>query len=385
MGRRPLRSAVLVVASLVMAAAHDVPYVSGACEEAVQLVKRAPLRTAIATLWIDEPGGDRRLLLPRTFRRAAMSKISAFLCAVRAVTQMPVLVGTSNTDFGTQERICDASRRVGVLNLTAADTKAVFKPVYSVEEASKRKMWFNLTTNQAPQARTDGWKTRYKFVLFNATRWADQFVYLDLDVVLLADPHRIAKRWERFPLVSAFECSHRGYIGMHGSAIVFRTNARVSLALFEKSRTHDYMVYTNGDQDVMDAFWCPSISALPDTRRYAGCEVKRRLDKRFELIYDGPTKPVFLSDPTMRGLAGVPHIHDSYVKREKCADVAKQIGVSRAACDCLRSSTPSAKVAARRRLNAAFGACLPFVDEVYPGLTKPEYFAEERHVLQTAR
>ncbi|KAH8047451.1 GDSL-like Lipase/Acylhydrolase [Aureococcus anophagefferens] len=317
--------------------------------ESVQLVKRAPLRVAIATLWIDEPADDGRRLLPRAFRRAALARISAFLCAVRAATEMPVLVGTSNADVEAQRRICDPSRRVGVLNLTAVDTKAVFRPVYAVDEASTRKMWFNLTTNQAPQARTDGWKTRYKFILFNCTRWADQFVYLDLDVVLLADPHRVAKRWAR--------------------VIVFRTDAAVSRALFSKSLTHDYLVYTNGDQDIMDAYWCPSISALPDTRRYAGCEIKARLDTSFALTYDGPAAPVFLSDPTMTGPAGVPHIHDAYAKRETCADYAVEIGVSRAPCQCLRSSAPS--VAARRRLDAAFGYCLPFVREAYPGLTKP--------------
>ncbi|KAK7250259.1 GDSL-like lipase/acylhydrolase [Aureococcus anophagefferens] len=334
------RVAALVLARLVTATAHDVPYVSGACEASVQLVKRAPLRVAIATLWIDEPADDGRRLLPRAFRRAALARISAFLCAVRAATEMPVLVGTSNADVEAQRRICDPARRVGVLNLTAVDTKAVFRPVYAVDEASTRKMWFNLTTNQAPQARTDGWKTRYKFILFNCTRWADQFVYLDLDVVLLADPHRVAKRWARFPLVSAFECAHRGYVGMHGSVIVFRTDAAVSRALFSKSLTHDYLVYTNGDQDIMDAYWCPSISALPDTRRYAGCEIKARLDTSFALTYDGPAAPVFLSDPTMTGPAGVPHIHDAYVKRETCADYAVEIGVSRAPCQCLRSSAP---------------------------------------------
>ena len=377
------RVVALLLARLVTATAHDVPYVSGACEQSVQLVKRAPLRVAIATLWIDEPADDGRRLLPRAFRRAALARISAFLCAVRAATEMPVLVGTSNADVEAQRRICDPARRVGVLNLTAVDTKAVFRPVYAVDEASTRKMWFNLTTNQAPQARTDGWKTRYKFILFNCTRWADQFVYLDLDVVLLADPHRVAKRWERFPLVSAFECAHRGYVGMHGSVIVFRTDATVSRALFEKSLTHDYLVYTNGDQDIMDAYWCPSISALPDTRRYAGCEIKARLDTSFALTYAGPAAPVFLSDPTMTGPAGVPHIHDAYAKRETCADYAVEIGVSRAPCQCLRSSAPS--VAARRRLDAAFGYCLPFVREAYPGLTKPAYFAEERHVLKLGR
>ena len=82
----------------------------------MRLVKRAPPRVAIATLWVDEPANDGRRLLPRAFRRAALEHL---LRAVRAATEMPALVGASNADSEAQRRICDPSRRVGVLNSTA--------------------------------------------------------------------------------------------------------------------------------------------------------------------------------------------------------------------------------------------------------------------------
>lgn len=380
----------LAVALAAVAAAHDIPYASDACPSALQLVRKRPLKTAIATLWIEEaPKAPHRALLPRSFREAALARLDAFLCAVRAVTDLPVIAGTAHVDAAGQAAICDAPRRVGALNLTAVDTRTVFRPVYDPAAARREKMWFNLSTNRAPQARTDGWKTRYKFVLFNCTRWAAQFVYLDLDVVLLADPTRAAARWARPPLVAAFECSYRGYIGMHGSVIVFRTDGAASAALFAKSAAHDYLVFTNGDQDIQDAYWCPHITALPATSARSACATKARLDAPFRWRYAGETAPVFLSGPAMTGRDGVPHIHDAYVRRGRCADVARKAGVAATACACLRPDRESfrrRRVAAEpgRRLSV-YGRCHAFAAAAAPDLSAADYRARERGLFQGRR
>lgn len=383
--------AVVALLALSKICAQLPPYVSESCESSLQLVRKRRMETAIATLWIEEPIKPHRRLLPRAFRNAALERLEAFLCAVRAVSSLPVLVGVANVDAGGQASICDPARDVGVLNLTAVDTRAVFRPVYDVEEATREKMWFNLTTpdgvaNHEPQRRTDGWKTRFKFALFNCTRWAAQIVYLDLDVVLLADPAPAARRWARKPLVSAYECSYRSYVGMHASVFVFNTDAGISQQLFAKSLEHDYLVYTNGDQDVMEAFWCSYVTALPGTAGRSPCAVKARHDAPFKRTFQGAVQPVFISGATMTGADGIAHIHDAYVRRGRCVEVAARAGVSAGACACLRPDKDRRALVSedRRRRLSVYGQCRQFANEAAPGLSKEAYLSRERDALYGA-
>ncbi|KAJ1459014.1 hypothetical protein M885DRAFT_435802, partial [Pelagophyceae sp. CCMP2097] len=272
------------------ASAHDLPYVSPECPRSARLLRAGPVKTAIITLWIEEQPHD-RLLLPRDFRISAQARLSAFACAVRAVTDQPAFAALANVSPAFQRAACDA--KLHVLDVSDFDTKPFWLPV-TPEKALREKMWFNHTTNDPPQARTDGWKTRYKFLLFNLTRIAHQFVYLDLDVVLLADPMPFAKTHSARPLVSAFECGKRGYVGMHASVMLFRPDAEVFRQLFQKSKTHDYLANTNGDQDIQESFWCPTIAGLPKAEKWGACETKARLDAPFSLRFQGPTRPLFL-------------------------------------------------------------------------------------------
>lgn len=309
---------------------------------------------AVMTMWIDEAYvGRARSLLPRAFRASAVARVTAWACAARATTHLPLFILTANLASKTQTELCTLG--LNVIDATQFHTQTFFHPMFDLTNTS----WRDVVARK-PQPRTDGWKTAYKFMLWNLTVF-DRIVYYDLDVIILADPLAFVNRSARWPFVTSVECGRRGYIGLNSHLMLLKPNSTIFDTLIAKSALSDYAVATNTEQDVLEAYWCPYISAIPITRDTLGvcATVTSVVGRSFTHMYDG-SPALFLSSRRI-AMEHAPHIHDAYITTVSCRKWVSQLTVhaSVLACSCLpdrQSSGSKPSYYSRRRLNE-YGKC----------------------------
>lgn len=326
---------------LVAAASLDV-FRNEVCPETYTMAARS--RVAVATMWIDEP--RRRRLLPKSFRHTAIQRATAWACAARATTKLPLFILTANVHPTAQAKLCRAG--LGVVDATRFDTARFFPAANSSSLVS------------SPQQRTDGWKTAYKFLFWNLTA-LERIVYYDLDVIVLGDPARLAARHPDRAFVASVECGNRGYVGLNSHLLLLEPSTAVFETLVRKAARGDYATVTNTEQDVLEAYWCPFISEWPETRHTLGvCAVaKLRFGHTFESTYaDRSRPPIFVSAKSL-ATDVAPHVHDAYATAASCrawvahlADPPDGTG-----CNCLPSLPAKLYPPPRRRRLNVYGKC----------------------------
>jgi len=339
---------------------------------------------AIFTLWVgDQGGGGReRRLLPRHFRRDVREKIALFGCAARATTRVPVFALVANASRDETQSFCDAGASVVETSARGPPFRAVFE-----EEAFARRLWFNLT-GVPPQRRTDGAKTVHKFLLWTLTSF-ETILYLDLDVLLLADPAPFLLRRREASFVAAIECGSRGYAGLNAHAFVLKPDPLVFDALVAKTEALDYLVYTNTEQDVLDAFFCPEVD---NGLRLGVCAIKERLTgEPFDRTFSPKKRDTLFLGAHELADDLLPHVHDARLDFPRCQKhlsvVKTTTRASGAACACLRKDDDEnekngSPVFAssfakkrhyerprrrRRRRLARFGKCQALIDNASAG------------------
>lgn len=286
---------------------------------------------AVFTMWIDDD--YRRRLLPREFRDRAVDRARVWACSARAASiSMPLYIISRFDD------LCDTFDQV--LDFSWFDTRSIFKAI------------------EGGQRRTDGWKTAYKFVLWNMTAF-ERILYYDLDTIVLSDPSPFVSS-ARQTFVAAVECGRRGYVGLNTHLMLLRPNKQIFTDLVKKSQQLDYAAVTNTEQDVLEAYWCPYISEFPRSIGIGTCA-----KHLFNLTTH--SSALFLSAKKI-AFDYAPHIHDARLDISTCEKWTDELGTDRAPCTCLvdrksRDDSHEDGDIHRRRLNN-YGKCEALLDSV---------------------
>jgi hypothetical protein len=118
-----------------------------------------------------------------------------------------------------------------------------------------------------PQHRTDGWNTYYKFFLWRLDAFFDVVLFLDADALFMEDPSALFSGF--YAINAAFLVSeepHGGYDssctggcsgpGFNSHMMMLRPNRTVFEELLRKAHARDYIPFTNGEQDVLEGYFC---------------------------------------------------------------------------------------------------------------------------------
>lgn len=188
------------------------------------------------------------------------------MCSLRKVgSKLPVHAITANVPQEQKDILTGMGVTIHDVTLSIPILQKAYKPIYSREQARREsRAWI---AGQTAQGRKDGFATYAKFFAFNLTDFYDVFFHVDTDVSWINNPDGLfSGEGLRFLQKNYFmampsDGGRSSGLGFSSSGFISWSSNRIFSDLMRKASIGDYLVFTNGEQEVLEWYYAiPNVT-----------------------------------------------------------------------------------------------------------------------------